>query len=116
MGRMQFGSGKGPRIHGELVHHECAFNPGGATKELCLSRTRSPANNRHCRARSCACPLRACWACLLQGVEPGNVVEAAEGLCEFHQKNGTKARQPTELPDRHHFGFQTGYRGGVGHS
>ncbi|MBI3304825.1 ParB/RepB/Spo0J family partition protein [Candidatus Parcubacteria bacterium] len=51
-----------------------------------------------CTARSCASLWRRCLACTLQGYRGADavVVDAVQGLCQFHRENGREARREEE--------------------
>ncbi|MBI4099297.1 ParB N-terminal domain-containing protein, partial [Candidatus Parcubacteria bacterium] len=51
-----------------------------------------------CTARACASPWRRCLSCRLQGYcgADAAVVDATQGLCQFHRENGREARREEE--------------------
>lgn len=93
-----------PQATTRIVHKPCAFNPGGVDAKTCKSYTETLRHNLHgcCGSKEsgkqpCQSPLRACWACILEGgggfLDPNKVENKATGLCAWHQEHGKDVKR-----------------------
>lgn len=74
----------------------CAFNPIGATEQVCQNTTAVIRHNiLGCCRTECKSPFRLCIACLQYGARHVEV-EAATGLCSFHAEHGTQVVRPAD--------------------
>lgn len=78
----------------EVFHAPCAFNPNGATKEMCMRMTRVARHNQDgCCAINCTSTLRICRKCVTENPNPQVAIDPVTGLCAAHSAGGDKEPQ-----------------------